>query len=358
MDAATIARWRLGNLGLAPASSDSAASAVSALVAIQAQELLPARWSLAQRCAPVPVETDVEQAHTSGTFVRTHTLRPTWHFVSAADLPMVLAATSARVHQANKSMYRQTEVDEALMKRARRVFESSLGRGSATRSEVKRALAKNGIEADGVRLALVLMWAELEGWICSGPNHGGRQSYALAIDRVPSAQRWDIEGAQAALALRYFETRGPATTKDFATWSSLTLAQARQAVDTVADRLGAFEYDGRTYWCGGELDVAEAGPLVSLVQTYDEVVMSYSESRDVLTGGLTLWDLPARRFMHPVLVDGRLVGHWRYSRDRHGRPESIEMRLERPLDADEKTAAEREASRFAAFAGRDVAWMR
>jgi hypothetical protein len=358
VDSGTIAGWRLAKVGLTPARRDSPADALAPLSAIQAQELLPARWSLAQRCIDVPTEFAVEQAHTSGEFVRTHTLRPTWHFVSAADLTMLLAATSARVHQANKHMYGQTGVTEQLMRRARRVFESLLGRRPATRPDVQRALAKVGIDADGVRLALVIMWAELDGWICSGPNHGGRQTYALVSDRVAQARAWDVDEAQAALALRYFESRGPATMKDFATWSSLTLTQARRAVEEVAGRLETLEHDGRTYWFGGALEDAEADSVVSLVQTYDEVVMSYSESRDVLTGGMKLWDLPTRRFMHPVLVDGRLAGHWRYERDRNGRPEVVEMRLERSLDADETASAEAEVSRFAAFAGRDVTWRR
>ena len=358
MDAATIARWRLANLGLEEPALPSPAAVLTHLVATQSQDLLPGRWSLAQRCAAVPPEATVERAHDAGAFVRTHTLRPTWHFVSAEDLPMVLAATSLRVHKANRHMSRLSGVDEALMKRARTALEQLLREGPATRPQLQAALAAEALEAEGVRLAYVLMWAELEGWICSGPSRGTTQTYSLVAARVSGWRTWDVDEAQAALAARFMQSRGPATVRDFATWSSLTLTQARRAVAEVAEQLETLEYDGRTYWFARALEEAGALPIVSLIQAYDEVVMSYSESRDVLTGEARLWDLPSRSFMHPVLVDGRLAGHWRYERDRNGRPKEIEMRLERSLDADERAAAETEVSRFGAFAGRDVAWRR
>ena len=96
--------------------------------------------------------------------------------------------------------------------------------------------------------------------------------------------------------------------------------------------------------------------MVTLLQAYDELVMSYSDSREVLTDGQQLWDLPGRTFMHPLAVDGRLVGHWRYDRDGAGRPERVTIRLLRPLTDEERQALDREVSRFAMFAGRDVSW--
>jgi hypothetical protein len=94
--------------------------------------------------------------------------------------------------------------------------------------------------------------------------------------------------------------------------------------------------------------------VARLLQAYDELVMSYSDSRDVLTDGATLWDLPARTFMHPVAIDGRLVGHWRYDRDAAGRPERVTTRLLRQLSSPERDALADEVSRFATFAGREV----
>lgn len=65
----------------------------------------------------------VEAEHDAGHFVRTHVLRPTWHFVPAKDLAVLLAASARRVHQRNGHIYWQFGVDEALMAVARRAFE-------------------------------------------------------------------------------------------------------------------------------------------------------------------------------------------------------------------------------------------
>ena len=350
VDPGTLARWRCASLGLATPAYDSPGAVLADLVATQAQDLLPGRWSLAQRCAVVPTDAEVARAHDVGAFVRTHTLRPTWHFVAPGDLAMVLAATSGRVRQLMAHMNRQVGVDADLMTRARPVLERRLADASATRDELAAALAESGIDAAGTRLAHVVMWAELEGWIGSGPARGNRQTYRL----LPPLEPWDEADARVELARRYVRTRGPVTVRDFATWASLTLTQARRAVDAVEpDRL---EADGVTYVHTSAPPAPPEGPVARLLQAYDELVMSYSDSRDVLTGGATLWDLPARTFMHPLAIDGRLVGHWRYDRDAAGRPERVTTRLLRQLSRLERDALAAEVSRFATFAGRDVEW--
>jgi hypothetical protein len=353
-DVTTVARWRLSALGLAPAAYPSPTAVVNDLVATQAQDLLPGRWSLAQRCAKVPAEPDVARRHDAGDFVRTHTLRPTWHFVATADLAMVLAATSGRVKQQMAYMNRQVGVDDALMAEARPVIERRLAAGPATRDELGSALAESGIEAAGVRLAHVVMWAELEGWIGSGPSRGRQQTYRL----LPTLDHWDESEARAELARSYLRTRGPATERDFATWASLTLTQARKAIEAAGP--ARLEVGGRTFLYSAPppaVQVPPDSPVVSMLQAYDELVMSYSDSRDVLTGEQQLWDLPDRTYMHPLAVDGRLVGHWRYDRDGAGRPERVTTRLLRPLTQEERQALDLEVSRFAAFAGREVRWL-
>lgn len=350
LDAATLAHWRLMSLGIASPGQPTPTAVVADLVATQAQDLLPARWSLSQRCSPVATQGEVERAADAGDFVRTHTLRPTWHFVAPEHLAMVLAATSRRVLQLMGSMNRQVGVDEELMARARPVLEQRLAEGPATREELATAWAGAGIEAVGVRLAHVVMWAELEGWIASGPARGKQQTYRL----LPPLDRWDVAEAQAELAGQYLRTRGPATPRDLATWASLTLTEARRAVAAVAPL--RLEVDGRSYVHTGAPPGSRPSGAVHLLQAYDELVMSYSESRDVLTGGETLWSSSDRTFTHPLVVDGRLAGHWRYDRDSAGRPHRITTRLLRDLSSREREAMDHEVHRFAAFADREVSW--
>ena len=86
------------------------------------------------------------------------------------------------------------------------------------------ALARNGIKTGGQLLAQIVMHAELDGVICSGPLREKRFTYALLDERVPLAKPRSREEALAELTRRFVTSHGPATPRDFASWSGLTMA--------------------------------------------------------------------------------------------------------------------------------------
>ena len=140
--------------------------------AVQAQDYAGAKWALALR-APALTDAALDQALADGTILRTHGPRPTWHFIAPADIRMVLTAVAPRVLAGSQSMFRQFEVDAAVRAKSRRVLERTLGgRRFATRTQIAAALAKAGIAAAGVRLAAIVMAAESEQVIVSGPRQG------------------------------------------------------------------------------------------------------------------------------------------------------------------------------------------
>ena len=98
-----------------------------------------------------------------------------------------------------------------------------------TRAELSVYLKRAKIPADGLKLAYLMMHAELEGVICSGPRQGKQFTYALLEERAPKAKTRERAEALAELAKRYFASHGPATVRDFAWWSGLTLNDARTA---------------------------------------------------------------------------------------------------------------------------------
>ena len=73
------------------------------LLAVQSQEFPYARWTLAQR-TPGTTADEVEQAVADGRILRTHILRPTWHFVHREDLGWLMGLSADRLHQGNKGM--------------------------------------------------------------------------------------------------------------------------------------------------------------------------------------------------------------------------------------------------------------
>ncbi len=212
-----IAHARLANQRLTGSEFTTAAEVVAWLVAVQAQEYTGAKAALGWRAGGLD-DTAVERAFAAGEILRTHVLRPTWHFVTPADIRWLLKLTGPRVHQVNGGMYRRLELDEATLRRCAGVITGALQGGRAlTRDQLRDALAAAGIatsggpDRNGQRLAYIVMWAELEGLIASGPRLGKQFSYMLLDERAPAGGAFDRDAALAELARRYVRSHGPAT---------------------------------------------------------------------------------------------------------------------------------------------------
>jgi hypothetical protein len=315
---------------------------------MQAQEFVPAMWSVAQRSTNVNVR-DIERRFSDGAILRTHLLRPTWHFVFADDIRWVLEATSARVHMLNGHMYRREGVDDELAAKCTRLLTEALrGGGQLTREEVAAWFSRNGVEASGMRLAYILMRAELDALICSGARKGKQHTYALLEERAPGAKALGTEGALAELTRRYFSTRGPATVKDYTKWSSLTMAQARSGLEMVEAELARVEVEHRVYWNAATPRPMPDSPVVDLIQGYDEIVSSYGESRDLLLSEVgNRGTNPDPPLLNSVLLDGRLAGNWKESLAR--RELIVNTRLYRSLESSAAAALERAVQRLGDF---------
>ena len=195
-------------------------------------------------------DADIEKEIAAGTIVRTHILRPTWHFVAAADIHWMLALSAPRVHAFNAYYYRIHELDQAVFKKSTKVLIKALEGGKQlTRAELGSALDKAGISMkDSSRLNASMMRAELDGVVCSGPRRGKQFTYVLLDECVARTKVLERDEALAELARRYFLTRGPATADDFSWWSGLTKSDSRRAAEAAAPDLEHEVIDGRSHW--------------------------------------------------------------------------------------------------------------
>ena len=341
-DELAVVHRRLRAQRLAAAPLGSPAEAVAWLGAMQAQEFAEAKWSVAERVRGC-TDADVEAAFERGEILRTHVLRPTWHFVAPADIRWLLALTAPRVHALNRYMYRRTELDEATLARGCDVVAEALADGEPrTRPELAAALARAGIAAERFRLAYLLMYAELEAVICSGPRRGRQHTYALLSQRAPAVPELPREQALAELTRRFFRSRGPATVRDFTAWSSLTVADARAGLAHVGDELERSERDGTTWYADPDPPAGDASGAF-LIPMYDELTIGYRELRVVLAA-------PSEgRLERPVVIDGRTVGSWKRTLGR--RDVVLEVTLFAPLDAAQSAALAGAAERFGRFLG-------
>ena len=141
---------------------------VGQLTAMQAQDHTYARWSVAQRMAGAPGKSAVDTAFDDGHFLRTHILRPTWHYVAASDLWWLMRLSGPRVDAATTRQYESVGLDARSLSQSVEVIHLSVADGPRTRREIVADLDRQGIATAGLRSTLILMHAELTGVVCSG----------------------------------------------------------------------------------------------------------------------------------------------------------------------------------------------
>ena len=89
-------------------------------------------------------------------------------------------------------------------------------------------------------------------------------------------------------------------------------------------------------------------PRVDLVQCYDEMIISYGQTRGLMQAENTKFPLLSRvdGFYHVLLLDGKLVGHWRAPSGKS----TLEIRTEKVLDKRERASLDDEIDRYLQFA--------
>jgi hypothetical protein len=343
---------RLANQHLAAPSLADPTELVAHLGAVQAQDYGAATWALGQRLRGAS-ERSLERAFAAGAILRTHVLRPTWHFVAPADIRWLLALTGPRVRVAMSYQDRRLGLDESLFARSNDAIARALEGGQhLTRAELGAALGRAGV-ASGQTLGLLLIRAELGALICSGPRRGKQLTYALLDERVPPARPLDRDAALAELARRYVAGHGPATLRDFAWWSGLTVADARRGLEGARPGLARETIEALTYWH------APAAPppmpeRAYLLPNYDEYTVAYQD-RDLYYDPARGWT-PDRRddapFGNVILLAGRVVGLWRRTLRRSA--VAVEARWFDPPADGHRRALAAAVEAYGAFLGRPV----
>lgn len=333
MNTSDVLRQRLHNQKLSSSELENPADVVGWLGAVQAQDYGGAKWALALRMRNA-THALVEEAFNEGRIIRTHLLRPTWHFVAPEDVRWLLELTAPQVNRRSGSGYRMFELDAAVFKRSNKVLINALRGGKhLTRATLKAALNKSGIAADnGVRLAHILLRAELDGVVCSGPRLGKQFTYALFEERVPPTKPLTREEALAKLTHRYFTSHGPATLQDFVWWSGLAVADAKHGIELV-DRDLRKEV---TYWTSTETP-KQTAHSAHLLPAFDEYFVAYKE-RPVIAG-VNNWNLLGPT----IIVNGKVTGTWK----RDSTPVNVD--LLRAVNKSEQRAIAKATKRYLEF---------
>lgn len=332
------------------------AEIVGWLGAVQAQDFTAAKWGIAQRLRRA-VDADVERAFADGSLLRTHVMRPTWHFVNSADIRWLVALSARRLRRVMLYYLRQHGIDDSTRRRSMAVLERELRDGHyRTRAELALALAAARVASSarlltGHLMGHILGWAEVEAVVCSGPRRGRQFTYALFEERVPLSDALSRDESLAELSRRYFTSHGPATLRDFVWWSGLTIADARVGVQLAGSALTQERIDGRPYWRDARpaRRRSAAGHRAHLLPAYDEYTVAYADRAALMPAAL------ASRFRakssmlltHTIAIDGEIVGTW----TRSFKPRAVDVALQpfMPLSAAQRAGVDIALERFSRF---------
>ena len=319
---------------------------VSWFGAMQSQDFAAAKWAIAQRTVNL-TDTEIEQAFNDGKILRTHIMRPTWHFVTPADIRWLLALTSPRVHRFNGYYYRQTGLDKSIFEKSNKVIQKALeGNKQLTRSELHEHLITAKIPTENLGLSYTIMQAELDGIICSGPRRGKQFTYMLLDERAPQTKPLTNDEALAELSKRYFQSHGPAQAQDFSWWSGLRLSDARKGIELLGTKLQKETRNGKLYYFF-EIKTTQSQDAF-LVPGFDEYFIAYSERSDILDkqyakelnqgGGMV---------NGAVVANGKMVGGWKRTFSKKAINVTIKL-FEKITDVQQRSL-EQQVKKFGAF---------
>lgn len=338
---------RLRTQRLTSGALDDAAAVVRLLVCVQAQDPPNSRFSLGMRTKDATDE-GIRRAISEGRIIRTHILRPTWHYVAPDDLRWILDLTSPKVITGLGARHRFLGLDDPkVVDRALDAFAELLaGRRCLTRLAIRDELPEFGLAYEREHLGHLLLLAELRGLVCSGPLDGPHHTYALVDELVAPSPKKARDDAVRELVARFFAGHGPAAVSDLTRWTKLTQGEIKPAIAELGDRLSSVTVDGLELWFEPAADADESRPRRAfLLPLFDEAYLSYPKlnfPREGPTQG---------RFTEAgsgvVVCDGRDVGSWRRRKDR-GRV-AVALNLAADLSKAQRAAIDIEVDRYLEF---------
>ena len=284
---------------------------VSWFGAIQAQDYLAALWALGQRTAGATEKT-IEAAIAEGAVLRTHIFRGTWQYVARDDVGWMLDLIGDRIIRGSAGRFRDLELDDRILRRCGELFARALEEGDhLTREEMSDVLERGRLKGMRGRLMHILGHAELSKVIVSGGRRGKQPTFALFSHRAPKARRLEREEALAELALRYFQSRGPATVRDLTWWTGLPVRDTRLAIELAGKALESRTVEGNAYWTTPGKPARRSEGAARLLPAFDEYLVGYADRSAVLDPKFTKRVNAGGGLLKPAIVlDGQVVGTW------------------------------------------------
>ena len=279
--------------------------------AIQAQDFGQAVWAVGLRMKN-PSLAVIEKAIVDKEIILTWPMRGTIHFVPAEDAKWMLKLMAAKGVRAGLSHARQLGVTDEIMTKAEGVFASALAGGKQlTRGAMMQCLIDAGIDTTAQRGYLLLRHFSQTGLLCLASAEGKQQTFALLNEWIPTSIKLEKDEALAEIAVRYFVSHGPATIRDFANWTGLTMTDAKTALQMVKSQLLSEIIKGDEYYFQGS--PSSVVPGIHLLPGFDEYFLGYKDRSAIISTEHASKVVPGGNgvFKPMILSNGQVVGTWK-----------------------------------------------
>ena len=326
---------------LEPAPVDGLLSAARDMAGAQAQLLSAAQISLGLRVRDLRL-VDVEQALNERSLVKAACMRRTLFLIPAADLAVFVRGTARRA---------QKEINWALGKGVpERTVEAAIDAALGaldqprTRPEIAARVSQTlGVPPQDIHgggwgsrgkvaavpvsditypVVSLLHLAAARGVICYGPAHGREPTFVRADAWIPHWHDIPQEEAEDTLLRCYLRAFAPATARDFAAWSGLTLTESRAIWARAQNTLAPVTVEGLESAVLRE-DLDEliqtdlAQPPLRLLPYFDSFLLGHKERNHLVAEERRSDVYRAQGWVAPVvLINGRVAATWKHTQEK------------------------------------------
>lgn len=313
MNIEELLNLRLYNQLLSTHNLKEPVDVVNYMCAMQSQALDLAKWAIGSRLKG-STSKSVTDSLNSGEIIRTHILRPTWHFVSAKDIYWMYELSYPRLKPVYRSYAKMLKADESLLYSYLHHIEGALEGGEhLTKQQIGNKLKEVGLKLDDNDISLLLSFAELEGIIVNGKLANNKQTYTLLNEWVPDRKNISRDEALKQLANNFFRSHGPATLQDFVWWSGLTITECRNAIEMIRPGFISETINKREFWMANDIKTPPSDTdSALLLAPFDEFVVSYKDRSEII-GNEHLRKVVTKNgiFSPTVMLNGKVIGTWR-----------------------------------------------
>jgi Winged helix DNA-binding domain len=358
---AQVNAFRLTRHHLAGTQRSNLLDVTSDVCGIQAQIMASAHLSLNARLPDLTRDEIRSALNEKRTLIKTHCMRQTLHLLPSAQYATYISANKkTRAKQVRNVMDRfkitDREADQLLCALMDALAEKPLAQ-KALRAAVRPQVSKK------VRAWMDKVWgivrpAVVEGLVCYGPDDGNEITYVRTEDWLPKQKSIDPESAQQFLLRAYLRAYGPATARDFAFWSGISMKEVAAAWKSVEDEFAEVELEDRKAFILRE-DLRELRtsslekPNLRLLANFDVFLLAHAEKSHMVHDRHYKLIYRNQGWISPViLLDGKVIGTW--SQKVTGKKLAIALKPFDRLPKSLHPQIEAEAERIAKFVGAGV----